>query len=93
MHNPLALGGAALTLLGPRAIAKLLYSPAGVRMLTGGLKAEAPGAAALRASQILRITGPDDITPIPPGGGGPPEISPAPGAPPETPPPQPKGAK
>jgi hypothetical protein len=81
LHSPLAaLGSAALEggyLLGGRAIAKLLYSPAGVRLLTGALKPEAPAAAALRASQILRIAGDDDVTPIPPG--GPPSPPPAPG--------------
>jgi len=66
----LAAGGAYL--LGGRAAAKLFYSPAGVRLLTGGLKAEAPGAAAMRASQILRIAGDDDVTPTGPGGGTPP---------------------
>jgi hypothetical protein len=70
LHSPLvALGSAALEggyLLGGRAVAKLLYSPAGVRLLTGGLKAEAPGAAAMRSAQILRIAGDDDVTPMPP---------------------------
>jgi hypothetical protein len=69
IHNPV-MGGS--WLLGGYAAAKLLFSPAGVKLLTGGLKAEAPGAAALRASQILRIAGDDDVTPVPPGGGGPP---------------------
>lgn len=59
-------------LLGGYAAAKLLFSPAGVRLLTGGLKAEAPMAAALRASQILRLAGDDDVTPQPPSGGSPP---------------------
>lgn len=65
IHNPV-MGGS--WLLGGYAASKLLFSPAGVRLLTGGLKAEAPAAAALRASQILRIAGDDDVTPIPPGG-------------------------
>lgn len=61
------LGGAYL--LGGRAMAKLLFSPAGVRLLTGGLKPESPGAAAARMGKILDITGKDDVTPVPPGGG------------------------
>lgn len=75
-----AVGG---YLLGGRAIAKLLYSPWGVRLLTEGLKPEGAPAAALRASQILRIAGDDDVTPIPPGGGGggnPPSAAPAGGS-------------
>jgi len=79
LHNPLVAGVPIAYQLGWRAIAKLLYSPAGVRLLTGGLKAEAPGAAALRAAQILRIAGDDDVTPIPPGGGGPKTPPEAPG--------------
>ena len=89
IHSPV-LGSSYL--LGGYAAAKLLFSPAGVRLLTGGLKAEAPGAAALRASQIMRIAGDDDVTPIPPGGGPPetpggppPRGTPAPGGPPEYP--------
>ncbi len=74
-----ALAGEGLYVLGGRAVAKLLYSPAGVRLLTGGLKPENPGAAALRASQILRIAGDDDVTPIPPGG-SPPSTPPSGGA-------------
>ena len=86
--------GQGMYLLGGRAVAKLLYSPAGVRLLTGALQAESPGAAALRASQILRITGDDDVTPIPPGG-SPPSTPPS-GAPPRSsspsePPPAPGG--
>lgn len=89
-----ALVGQGMYLLGGRAVAKLLYSPAGVRLLTGALQAESPGAAALRASQILRITGDDDVTPIPPGG-SPPSTPPS-GAPPRSsspsePPPAPGG--
>jgi hypothetical protein len=66
-------------LLGGYAAAKLLFSPRGVSLLTGGLRpAASVGAAGMAASQIMKIAGPDDITPIPPGGGGP-------KTPPETP--------
>ena len=57
-------------LLGGGALAKLLYSPAGVRLLTGALKGgESAASAAARMGKIIDITGGDDVTPIPPGGG------------------------
>ena len=64
LHNPMVLGGAAAYQLSSAAIAKLLYSPAGVRLLTGGLKAESPAAAAFRASQILKMVGRTGAVPI-----------------------------
>jgi hypothetical protein len=59
-----AVGGYALAM---RAIAKLLYSPRGARLLAGGLTPESGPAAAMRAAQILRLAGPDGVAPLPPG--------------------------
>lgn len=64
----LAMAGTGAYVLGGKAVAKLLYSPAGVRLLTGAFKPEPPPAAAARLGKILDITGPDDVTPVPPGG-------------------------
>ena len=68
VHNPVLGTG---YLLGGYAAAKLLFSPRGVSLLTGGLRpAASVGAAGMAAAQIMRIAGDDDVTPIPPGGGG-----------------------
>ena len=74
VHNPVLGTG---YLLGGYAAAKLLFSPRGVSLLTGGLRpAASVGAAGMAAAQIMRIAGDDDVTPVPPGG---------PKTPPETP--------
>jgi hypothetical protein len=67
VHNPIT-GGA--WLLGGLGASKLLFSPAGVRMLTEGLNSSNPGAAALQASQILRAAGPANATAVPPCAAG-----------------------